>query len=60
MDPRSSYANVAGRDHSLIRGAIAFLRKPFNDEFLIVTLGDALRRQVGGVKRKIIQTRSNQ
>jgi FixJ family two-component response regulator len=42
----SAHDDVAVRDR-LAGGAVAFLRKPFNDELLIVTLGDALKRHVG-------------
>jgi FixJ family two-component response regulator len=40
----TAHDEVGVREKALAAGAIAFLRKPFNDELLIKTLGEALKR----------------
>lgn len=39
----TAHDEVGVRDKALAAGAVAFLRKPFNDEFLIKTLREALK-----------------
>jgi FixJ family two-component response regulator len=40
----TAHDEVGVREKALAGGAVAFLRKPFNDELLIKTLGEALKR----------------
>jgi FixJ family two-component response regulator len=40
----TAHDEVGVRDKALTAGALAFLRKPFNDELLAKTLGEALKR----------------
>jgi CheY-like chemotaxis protein len=40
----TAYDEAGGRERALAGGAVAFLRKPFNDELLIETLRVALER----------------
>jgi FixJ family two-component response regulator len=39
----TAYDEVGVREKALAAGAVAFLRKPFNDELLIKTMGEALK-----------------
>jgi len=39
----TAHDEVGVRDKALAAGAVAFLRKPFNEEFLIKTLRQALK-----------------
>jgi FixJ family two-component response regulator len=39
------------REQAMSSGAVAFLRKPFNDELLIRTLTEALKRRTGGKQK---------
>jgi FixJ family two-component response regulator len=41
----TAHDEVGIREKALTGGAIAFLRKPFDDELLIKTLGEALKRR---------------
>jgi len=40
----TAHDEVGVRERALAAGAVAFLRKPFDDELLIKTLGEALKR----------------
>jgi len=44
----TAHDEVNVRDQALGAGAVAFVRKPFNDELLIETLRAALKDEVGG------------
>jgi FixJ family two-component response regulator len=43
----TAHDEVEVREKALAAGAVAFLRKPFNDELLINTLREALKRSSG-------------
>ena len=40
----TAHDEVGAREKAIAAGAVAFLRKPFNDELLIKTLREALKR----------------
>ena len=40
----TAHDDAAVREQALAAGAVAFVRKPFNDELLIKTLNEALKR----------------
>jgi FixJ family two-component response regulator len=40
----TAHDEIGAREKALAMGAVAFLRKPFNDELLIKTLEEALKR----------------
>lgn len=44
----TAHDEVGARERALARGAVAFLRKPFNDELFIKTLSAALKRGANG------------
>jgi FixJ family two-component response regulator len=41
----TAHDDVGLREKALAAGAVAFLRKPFNDDLLIRTLEEALKRR---------------
>ena len=43
----TAHDEVSLRERALQAGAVAFLRKPFNDELLIKTLNEAIKRGAG-------------
>lgn len=43
----TAHDEVGARERALAMGAIAFLRKPFNDELFIKTLNTALKTETG-------------
>jgi FixJ family two-component response regulator len=43
----TAHDEVGAREKALSAGALAFLRKPFNDELLIKTMREALKRAKG-------------
>lgn len=43
----TAHDDDAARERALAAGAVAFLRKPFNDELLIKTLEEALKSGAG-------------
>jgi FixJ family two-component response regulator len=43
----TAHDEIGVRERALQAGAVAFLRKPFNDELLIKTLDEAIKRGVG-------------
>jgi FixJ family two-component response regulator len=44
----TAHDEMGVRERALQAGAVAFLRKPFNDELLIKTLNEAIKRGAGG------------
>jgi FixJ family two-component response regulator len=44
----TAHDDAAPRERALAAGAVAFMRKPFNDELLIKTLREALKRGADG------------
>lgn len=44
----TAHDEIGVRERALQAGAVAFLRKPFNDELLIKTLDEAIKRGAGG------------
>jgi FixJ family two-component response regulator len=44
----TAHDEVSVRERALQAGAVAFLRKPFNDELFIKTLNEAIQRGAGG------------
>jgi FixJ family two-component response regulator len=44
----TAHDEIGVRERALSAGALAFLRKPFNDELFIRTLTAAVKRDVGG------------
>jgi FixJ family two-component response regulator len=44
----TAHDEIGVRERALSGGALAFLRKPFNDELFIRTLTAAVKRDVGG------------
>ena len=40
----TAHDEIGFREKALVMGAVAFMRKPFNDELLINTLNEALKR----------------
>ena len=40
----TAHDEVGARERALAAGAVAFLRKPFNDQLFVKTLGEALKR----------------
>ena len=44
----TAHDDAAVREQALAAGAVAFVRKPFNDELLIKTLNEALKRNALG------------
>ena len=44
----TAHDEMGVRERALQAGAVAFLRKPFNDELLIKTLNEAINRGAGG------------
>jgi FixJ family two-component response regulator len=44
----TAHDDAVPRDRALAAGAVAFVRKPFNDELFIKTLHEALKRSRGG------------
>jgi len=43
----TAHDEIGVRERALQAGAVAFLRKPFNDELLIKTLNEAIKRGAG-------------
>jgi FixJ family two-component response regulator len=43
----TAHDEIGVRERALQAGALAFLRKPFNDELLIKTLDEAIKRGAG-------------
>jgi FixJ family two-component response regulator len=43
----TAHDDIGVRDKALAAGAVAFLRKPFDDELFSKTLGEALKRSAG-------------
>jgi FixJ family two-component response regulator len=43
----TAHDEIGVRERALRAGAVAFLRKPFNDELLIKTLNEAIQRNTG-------------
>ena len=43
----TAHDEVSVRERALQAGAVAFLRKPFNDELFIKTLNEAIQRGAG-------------
>ena len=46
----TAHDEVGAREQALARGAVAFLRKPFNDELFIKTLNIALKSDIAGAQ----------
>jgi len=44
----TAHDEIGVRERAPQAGAVAFLRKPFNDELLIKTLDEAIKRSAGG------------
>ena len=44
----TAHNEMGVRERALQAGAVAFLHKPFNDELLIKTLDEAIKRSAGG------------
>jgi FixJ family two-component response regulator len=44
----TAHDEVGARERALAAGAVAFLRKPFDDELLVKTLHAALKSEAGG------------
>jgi FixJ family two-component response regulator len=44
----TAHDEIGVRERALRAGAVAFLRKPFNDELFIKTLNEAIKRSPGG------------
>jgi FixJ family two-component response regulator len=45
--PVTAHDEIGVRERALQAGAVAFLRKPFNDELFIKTLNEAIKRGAG-------------